>query len=177
VIDSIKEMDLNEAVGNFGATRVPVISKMGFNENELIRNNDYEQIMEDADRTVNDKALKEYLIHKWEKEIENLKFNSPIENIPRLNSYHRKLIKKGLKTLWLDLIRDIEKNNVVINLKEDNNLDKEFMNVYAEFVTIKLQSHIISNLKVHQSKKKPNNIRGKGPSRRRIISRVYQSAK
>jgi hypothetical protein len=45
-------------------------------------------------------TLKRNLIYKWEKEIENMKFNAPIENIPRLTSYHRRVIKRGLRTVW-----------------------------------------------------------------------------
>jgi hypothetical protein len=84
------------------------------------------------------------------------------------------LIKKDLKTLWTELRKDIEMNSIIMTLRDDSQLDKDFINAFAEYVQIKLQNHIIVKLKVHESKKNPNNKRGEGVSIGRQNYRVLE---
>jgi hypothetical protein len=142
-----------------GATILSSIQEVELKDIILINNINNQKILEKSIKEGNDDmkftALKRNLIYKWEKEIENMKFNAPIENIPRLTSYHRRVIKRGLRKVWKELKQDIDRsvNLVIVNLRNNDDEDKKFVNVFAEYLTIKLQSHIINNLKVHQSKK------------------------
>jgi hypothetical protein len=55
----------------------------------------------------------------------------------------------------VELKQDFDRNVnlVVVNLRDNDDEDKKFVKVFAEYLTTKLQSHIINHLKVHQSKK------------------------
>jgi hypothetical protein len=67
-----------------------------------------------------------------------MKFNAPVENIPSLTRYHRRVIKRGLKTVWNEKRKDIDlsANPLIVNLRDDDDKDRKFTNLYAEYITM-----------------------------------------